>query len=118
MTSIPTRFDGDLFAAAKSSGEVSSRSAAQQLAHWARIGREFESDPSVNLRDVEAVLAGGGSYDVLREREQAIVRAEWDERLKTSLATANLENRFRAAGQPYAEADAEGNVVMHEPTRR
>lgn len=37
---MPTRVDGDLFDAAKSVGAIASRSAAQQISHWARIGRE------------------------------------------------------------------------------
>jgi hypothetical protein len=74
MPKTSTRIDSDLFAAAKSSGAVHSRSAAQQLAHWARIGREFEASTSVGRREIEAVLAGDGFYDALQEREQAIVR--------------------------------------------
>ncbi|MGI8947595.1 MAG: TA system antitoxin ParD family protein [Ornithinimicrobium sp.] len=41
-----------------------SRSAAQQINHWARIGRELEASGKVSQRDIEAVLAGDGSYDV------------------------------------------------------
>ena len=35
MKTMPTRIDGDLFEAAKVAGEAQSRSAAQQLDHWA-----------------------------------------------------------------------------------
>lgn len=108
---MPTRVDGDLFAAAKSSGAVQSRSAAQQLAHWARIGRELEASAAVSHRDVEAVLAGGGSYDALGEREQAIVRGAWDEAITERLASLNLERTFRAAGVEWVEADEEGGLV-------
>lgn len=111
MSSIPTRVDGDLFAAAKSSGAVHSRSAAQQLAHWARIGREFEASASVSHRDIEAVLAGGGSYDALQEREQAIVRGTWDQQIAERLATLDLEQNFQATGRNWVEADARGNLV-------
>ena len=112
MTTMPTRVDGDLFAAAKSSGAVHSRSAAQQIAHWARIGREFEASHGVNHRDIEAVLAGDGSYDALQEREQAIVRGTWDERIAERIASLNLEKKFRAAGVDWVEADDEGNLVV------
>ena len=111
MTTMPTRIDGDLFAAAKSSGAVNSRSAAQQLAHWARIGREFEASSGVAQRDVEAVLAGDGSYDALQEREQAIVRATWDEQVAGRLSSLDLEKKFRAADVGWVEADDEGNLV-------
>jgi hypothetical protein len=118
MTTMPTRVDGDLFAAAKASASLHSRSAAQQIDHWARIGREFEASASVSHRDVEAVLAGKGSYDALQEREQAIVRATWDERLSERLASIDLGGKFRDSGVAYAEADAEGNLVIHEPNAR
>lgn len=108
---MPTRINGELFAAAKSSGAVHSRSAAQQIAHWARIGRELEASASVSQRDIEAVLAGVGSYDALREREQAIVRGAWDEQIADRLASLDLESTFSAGGVEWVEADDEGNVV-------
>jgi hypothetical protein len=111
MSTMPTRIDGDLFAAAKSSGAVHSRSAAQQLAHWARIGREFEASSRVTQRDVEAVLAGDGSYDALQEREQAIVRASWDEQIAERISSLDLAGKFRTAGVTWVEADDEGNLV-------
>jgi hypothetical protein len=112
MSTMPTRVDGELFAAAKSSGAVHSRSAAQQLAHWARIGRELEASAQVSQRDIEAVLAGDGSYDALQEREQAIVRGTWDEQIADRLASLDLEKQFKAAGVGWTEADDDGNLVM------
>jgi hypothetical protein len=115
MTTMPTRIDGDLFAAAKSTGAVHSRSAAQQLAHWARIGREFEASSRVAQRDVEAVLAGEGAYDALQEREQAIVRATWDERIAERISSLDLARRFQDAGVEWVEADHEGHLVTRAP---
>lgn len=111
MSTMPTRVDGDLFAAAKSSGAVHSRSAAQQLAHWARIGRELEASAGVSQRDIEAVLAGDGSYDALQEREQAIVRGTWDEQVAQRISSLDLTKRFKAADVAWVEADDEGNAV-------
>lgn len=112
---MPTRVDGELFAAARSSGAVHSRSAAQQIAHWARIGRELEASPGVSQRDIEAVLAGDGSYDALQEREQAIVRGTWDEQIAGRLSSLDLEQTFQAAGVEWVEADDEGNLVARGP---
>ena len=111
MTTMPTRVDGDLFAAAKSSGALHSRSAAQQIVHWARIGRELEASGGVSHRDVEAVLSGG-SYDVLEEREQAVVRGVWDEQVAERLASLDLSDRFRADGVEWVEADVDGRLVI------
>ncbi|GAB2906615.1 ParD-like family protein [Rhodococcus aerolatus] len=116
MTTMPTRVDGDLFAAAKSSGAVHSRSAAQQLAHWARIGRELEASTGVSHRDVEAVLAGDRAYDALGEREQAVVRGAWDERVAERLAGLDLTATLAADGLAWAEADEDGALVTHGGT--
>lgn len=108
---MPTRVDGDLFDAAKSVGAVNSRSAAQQINHWARIGREFEASGRVSQRDIERVLAGDGTYDDLGEREQAIVRASWDEQVAARTAALDLEAEFAASGDAWSEADDAGQLI-------
>jgi len=108
---IPTRVDGDLFEAAKSLGAVASRSAAQQLSHWARIGRELEASPGTSMRDVQRVLAGQSSYDALDERGQAAVRAQWSERTAERLANLDLAAEFTKSGRSWTDADAEGVPV-------
>ena len=115
---MPTRVDGDLFEAAKSVGTVASRSAAQQLSHWARIGRELESSPGTSLRDIQRVLAGeaGYEYDSLAERDQAIVRASWDEQLDERRAKLNLAAEFARSGRSWSEADAQGDLVDNQPS--
>jgi len=109
---IPTRVDGDLFAAAKSVGASASRSAAQQLNHWARIGRALEASPDVSARDIQRVLAGARSYDELGEREQAMVRAIWDERLAESRSRLDLAAEFTQTGRSWTEADDRGDAVV------
>ena len=110
-STMPTRVDGDLFDAAKSVGAVNSRSAAQQINHWARIGREFEASGRVSQRDIERVLAGDGSYDALSEREQAIVRADWDEQVAARIAALDFETEFAEAGDTWSEADDAGQLI-------
>ena len=110
-TSSPTRIDEDLFAAAKSAGEVLSRSAAQQINHWARIGRELEVSQAVSARDIAAVLAGRASYDDFGAREQAVMRAEWDERITELRTSLNFEDELTAAGDTWSEVDAQGRTV-------
>jgi hypothetical protein len=113
MATMPTRIDQELFDAAKAAGEVHSRSAAQQLAHWARIGKELESSPGVTHGEIARVLAGQASYDDLKdERAQAIVRAEWDVQLAERLASLDLESELRATGKPWYVGDENGNVVV------
>ena len=84
----------------------------QQIAHWARIGRELELSPRVNHRQVARVLVGAGSYDALSEEEQAIVREAWAERMQDLRATLDYAARFSAAGESYSELDEDGNLVI------
>lgn len=76
MATTPTRIDDELYESAKVVASLMSRSAAQQLAHWARIGREIEAGASVSQRSIAAALAGRLPYDELTPHEQAVVRAE------------------------------------------
>ncbi|SEH65896.1 ParD-like antitoxin of type II toxin-antitoxin system [Leifsonia sp. CL147] len=109
---MPMRMDGDLVDAAKAVGAVSSRSATQQLSHWARIGRELEASPGTSQRDIQRVLAGEAAYDDLGERGQAIVRAVWDEEMAKRLARLDLAAEFTAADRSWTEADEQGNAVV------
>lgn len=115
----PARIDDDLYASAKLAGEVQSRSASQQVVHWARIGREIEASASISLRDITAVLAGTRSYDDLTPREQAVVRAEWSDRIDEMREGLNLARDLAAAGQPWVELNDDGEVVQRaRPARK
>ena len=59
-TSSPFRTDKELYASAALVGPVMSRSAAQQITHWARIGRELEEGGAFST-EVAEVLAGEGT---------------------------------------------------------
>lgn len=106
------RVDGDLFEAAKSVGAISSRSAAQQISHWARIGRELEASPSTSLRDIQRVLAGEAAYDDLGERDQAVVRAAWEDQFEERRSSLDLSAEFTRDRRSWTEADAEGAPVV------
>lgn len=110
---MPMRVDGELFDAAKSVGAVASRSAAQQISHWARIGRELEASPGTSQRDIQRVLAGESPYDDLGERGQAVVRAIWDEQTAERRSRLNLAAEFTQAGRSWTEADDQGNAIAH-----
>lgn len=88
-----------------------SRSAAQQIAHWAKIGREIESAEGVSARAITEVLAQRSSYDALTDEEQAIVRAEWAERIEQRRAALDMTGEFAAEGRSWVELDDDGQVV-------
>lgn len=114
MSTMPTRVDQGLFEAAKAAGALYSRSAAQQLAHWARLGRELEASPSVTQDAIARVLAGQALYDDLPDPAQALVRVEWEDRVDATLSKLDFTDGLRAAGKPWAEADEDGGLVMRD----
>lgn len=111
MPSTPTRIDDELFESAKLVGGLMSRSAAQQIAHWAKVGRELESAKGVSARAIADVLAHGISYDALTDEEQAIVRAEWAERIEERRAALDMAGEFEIEGRSWVELDDDGQVV-------
>lgn len=114
----PARLDPDLYAFAKVMGDLLSRSTAQQLSHWARIGREFEAGNGVNQEHVTEVLSGTRDYDVLSASEQAVIRAAWSEQIASRAAQLNMGALIHSRGLDYVTADAKGNVVHHPAPSR
>lgn len=110
-TTSPARIDDELYASAKLAGSVQSRSASQQVAHWARIGREIEASSSISHKEIASVLAGGRSYDNLDPKEQAVVRAEWSARMEEARAALDLAADFARAHRTWVELDDQGRVV-------
>ncbi|WP_182348926.1 TA system antitoxin ParD family protein [Tomitella gaofuii] len=96
MTTMSTSIDEVLFAAAKDAGRIHSRSAAQQITHWARLGRALESSAALSTGAIEQVLTVGKSYDDLDAGGQKVV---WGERVDDSSASLNLADEFTAAGE-------------------
>jgi len=110
-TSSVTRVDSDVVESARHVGTAMSRSVSQQVTHWARIGRELESGPSVSQREIAQVLAGHRSYDDLDSEHQAVVRAGWSEAVDDRIAQLDFAEEFGARGRAYSELDEHGRAV-------
>jgi hypothetical protein len=93
------------------------RSVAQQLSHWARIGREVEAGSTLaaRRRAMEAVLQGKADYDDLPEGAQAQVRAEWSTAIDRRVEELDVGAGKREAGQSSVALDDDGNLVRHLP---
>ena len=114
--SIPIRIDNDIYLSAKATAEVMDRSAAQQVAHWARLGRELEEERGAAHRRIAAVLAGEAHYDDLDDpRDKAIVRAVWAEQTKQWREGLDLEAQFVSEGRPYVAVGNDGEPVVRHP---
>lgn len=113
----PTRLDADVYTDAAAVAPTTSRSTAQQLSHWARLGREVEATViiSTRRRTVDAVLAGRGAYDQLTGDEQALVRTAWAERIDDLVDRVDIGRQRHNDGMSYLGLDDAGNVVRHHP---
>jgi hypothetical protein len=120
VATAPTRIDEDVFAAAKAAAVANSRSASQQVNHWARLGRALEASGTVRAREISKVLDGKASYDDLNHYEQAVVRADWDERTDAARAQLDLAAELVAEGATWVEPSSKGTPVRRRsvPHRR
>jgi len=109
------RLDAELTRSAEPVAAKMSRSVPEQIAHWARIGRELERNPEVSVAQVRKVLDAAAEYDALPPREQALARAAWLERMQVLAEGLNLAQEFAGSGYRHAEADEAGRVTIHEP---
>lgn len=114
----PIRLDRELDASAREVARTMSRSVAEQVSHWARLGRELERSPDISVARVQAVLAGQRNYDELTSTEQAAVRTDWDEQLSAALESLDLSAAFGAEGHRYAELDEQGRLRVVTPASR
>lgn len=111
----PVRLESEITEAARSAAATQSRSVAQQVSHWARIGRELERSPEVSAESIRRVLAGAQDYDGLSAKEQAVVRAVWSGRIDSLRGGLRLDKTFQDTGYRYAELDRHGEVAVREP---
>lgn len=113
--SQPTRLPQDVYEAAVAAARSASRTVPQQIAYWARIGRELERSPQVSQGTITRVLNGVKSYDEINPQEQAVVREKWDERATKLRGELDYAERFSTAGETYSELDDAGRIKTSRP---
>ena len=111
-TGQPTRIAPDVYAAAQQTAVRESRSAAEQVNHWARIGQSLAMHQAASRRRVEAVLAGTLPMSVLRPDERDVVNAELDAAITVRAQSTSLGN---AAGVTTVALDDDGRLVEYRP---
>ena len=110
-----TRVAADLMEAAAAEGARQSRSAKQQLDHWARVGRAVSSQHSAARRRVEAALAGELALDDLSIEEGVVFNAEIVAAIEERLGGAHYGNVLAAQGITTVALDDEGRIVEYRP---
>lgn len=113
--SVPTRVNADVAARAAAVATQESRTFAEQVNHWARIGMQIERSGSIANRRVLAVAAGEEPFTSLSRDERtaahAIIDAEIDERA----AKQYFGRDARAAGHTTVSLDDDGNLIEISP---
>jgi hypothetical protein len=109
------RFATDLVDSAAAEGARQSRSAKQQLDHWARVGRAVSSQHSASRRRVEAALAGDLDTSELTVEEGVVFNAEIAAGIEESLARANYGATLSARGITTVALDDGGEIVEYHP---
>jgi hypothetical protein len=110
-----TRVAADLFDSAAAEGTRQSRSAKQQLDHWARVGRAVSTQHTASRRRVEAALAGQLDVAALSAEEGVVFNAEITAAVEESLADADYGAVLAARGITTVALDADGHIVEYQP---
>lgn len=111
----PTRIAADVYAAAQQAARRESRSAAQQIDHWVRIGQGFSMLQSASRRRIEAVLSGALPMSSLRPDERTVVHAELDAAISAKAASTPLGAAVTADGVTTVALDDQGRLVEYRP---
>ena len=110
-----TRIAADLMDSAAAEGARQSRSAKQQLDHWARVGRAVSSQHSVARRKVEAALAGEVPLRDLTDEEGVVFNAEISTGIQEGLERADYGAVLAARGVTTVALDEDGEIVQYAP---
>jgi hypothetical protein len=110
-----TRFAADLLDSAAVEGARQSRSAKQQLDHWARVGRAVSSRHTAARQKVEAALAGELELTELSEEEGVVFNAEISAAIQESLAEADYGRLLAGRGITTVALNEDGEMVEHRP---
>ena len=110
-----TRFAADLVDSAAAEGARQSRSAKQQLDHWARVGRAVSSQHTVSRRRVEAALSGHLAVSDLTLEEGVVFNAEISAAIEESLADSHYGDALAARGITTVALNENGEIIEHRP---
>jgi hypothetical protein len=108
-----TRFAADLLDSAAVEGARHSRSAKQQLDHWARVGRTVSAYHSTARRRVEAAVAGTLAMTELSSEERLVANAEMDAAISDRLRAVDYGDVLAGEGVATVALDDDGRLVRY-----
>jgi hypothetical protein len=100
---------------AAAEGARQSRSAKQQLDHWARVGRSVSTQHTAARRRVEAALTGRLPLGELSVEEGVVFNAEVEAAIEESLARSNYGDVLATRGITTVALDDAGQIVQYRP---
>ena len=115
METRTTRVAVDLLEAAEAEASRESRSAREQLDHWARLGMRLSMRSTAARRRIERVLAGERPLPDLSAEERGVADAELSLAISTSANRMSFADRLAAEGVTTVTLDADGNLVERRP---
>jgi hypothetical protein len=113
-----TRVAADLLDSAAAEGARQSRSAKQQLDHWARVGRAVSSQHTAARARVEAALSGELDLPELTVEEGVVFNAEIAAAIEESVAQSNYGELLAARGVTTVALNEAGEIVELHPDGR
>src|SRR4051794_25420324 len=111
----PTRVAADLFDSAAVEGKRQSRSAKQQIDHWARVGRAVSMTQTAARRRVEAALVGELDERELSREERIVLDAELDAAISERGRKASFGAGLAKRGVTTVALDDEGVLTQYHP---
>lgn len=109
------RMAADLVDSAAAEGARQSRSAKQQLDHWARVGRAVSSQHTAARRRVEAALAGELDLADLTVEEGVVFNSEISAAIEENLTRTHYGHVLAAGGVTTVALDDAGEIVEYRP---
>lgn len=111
----PTRVASDLLEAAAVEGARQSRSAKQQLDHWARVGLAVSMPYTAARRRVEAALSGALQISDLTGEERAVFNAELDASISEAARRISFGEVLASGGVTTVALDENGVLTRYDP---
>jgi hypothetical protein len=111
----PTRVSADLFESAAVEGARSSRSARQQIDHWARVGRAVTMTQTAARRRVEAAMAGELDERELSTEERTVLHAEIDAVISETGRNVSFGATLAKRGVTTVALDDDGVLTRYFP---
>jgi hypothetical protein len=105
------KLSDDLVSSARNEGRVASRSATQQVEHWARVGRMVERAGALDTRRLRAALQADLALDELAPRERLAVLGEMEALVFRPEGDADLRDRLLASATPKSGLDERGRLT-------